>query len=161
MFYKIREVTPLDNYLLSVRFCIGITKIYDVKQLFDWKDVFAELKKDNLFYEAKVDKGGLGVIWNDEIDISCNELWCKGRYIKTAFDGLIAFTDAIEMWGLNESTLRKAVSYKKLVNGIDVSKFGNQWVVTFSAMEREYSKYINDDEDKLKIIKEVKKLLEK
>lgn len=36
--------------------------------------------------------------------------------------------DASELWGLNESTLRKAVSYGKLVNGVDVCKFGKQWV---------------------------------
>ena len=40
--------------------------------------------------------------------------------------------------GLHDSTLRKAVSYHKLVEGLDVQKFGKQWVVTRSAMEREY-----------------------
>ncbi|MCQ2799394.1 MAG: DUF2442 domain-containing protein, partial [Bacilli bacterium] len=42
------------------------------------------------------------------------------------------------LWNLNESTLRKAVSYGKLIDGIDVSKYGKQWVVTMKAMEREY-----------------------
>ena len=30
------------------------------------------------------------------------------------------------------------MSYHKLVEGLDVQKFGKQWVVTRSAMEREY-----------------------
>ncbi len=55
-------------------------------------------------------------------------------------DGLIAFTDATLLWGLNESTLRKAISYGKLVNGVDACKFGKQWVVSVGAMEREYGK---------------------
>ena len=51
---------------------------------------------------------------------------------------MLSFGDATALWGLNESTLRKAVSYRKLADGIDVKKFGKQWVVTRSAMEREY-----------------------
>ena len=51
---------------------------------------------------------------------------------------MMAFSDATELWGLNESTLRKAIAYGKLVNGVDVCKFGKQWVVSMDAMKREY-----------------------
>lgn len=34
---------------------------------------------------------------------------------------------------MNESTLRKAIAYGKLVNGVDVCKFGKQWVVSMDA----------------------------
>ena len=85
-----------------------------------------------------MDQGGFGISWNDEIDLSCDELFFGGKTVSSQFDGLIAFTEACQMWDLNESTLRKAVSYGKLVDGIDVCKFGKQWVVTISAMEREY-----------------------
>lgn len=61
-------------------------------------------------------------------------------YMKNLFDGLLSFKDATDRWGLNESTLRKAVSYGKLVDGVDVKKFGKQWIVTIEAMEREYGK---------------------
>lgn len=54
------------------------------------------------------------------------------------FDGLLSFADATERWGLNESTLRKAVSYGKLVEGADCKKFGKQWIVAEAAMRREY-----------------------
>ena len=37
-----------------------------------------------------------------------------------------------------KSTLRKAVSYGKIVPGIDARKYGKQWVVTLEAMRREY-----------------------
>ncbi len=40
------------------------------------------------------------------------------------FDGLMAFSDATDLWALNESTLRKAITYGKLIEGIDVCKFG-------------------------------------
>ena len=57
---------------------------------------------------------------------------------ETPFDGLMAFGDATQLWELNESTLRKAISYGKLVSGIDVRKFGKQWVISMAAMRREY-----------------------
>ena len=69
---------------------------------------------------------------------SCDELWENGTLVETPFDGLIAFSDATELWGLNESTLRKAIAYGKLVNGVDACKFGKQWVVSIDAMKREY-----------------------
>ena len=65
-------------------------------------------------------------------------LWENGDVVETPFDGLMAFSDATELWGLNESTLRKAIAYGKLVNGVDVCKFGKQWVVSIDAMKREY-----------------------
>ena len=67
--------------------------------------------------------------------MSCGK---NGTVVETLFDGLITFSDATELWRLNESTLRKAISYGKLVNGVDVCKFGKQWVVSIDAMRREY-----------------------
>ena len=139
MFHKIKNVSALPEYKLSVQFSEGVTKIYDVKSLFDKMPVFADLK-DNVqeFFSVSVDVGGYGIIWNDDLDLSCDELWENGVQVDTPFDGLMAFSDATELWGLNESTLRKAITYGKLVNGVDVCKFGKQWVVSVDAMKREY-----------------------
>lgn len=139
MFHKIKNVAALPDYRLSVQFSEGVTKIYDVKLLFEKLPVFAALKDDvRTFYSVSVDIGGYGIVWNDELDLSCDELWEHGTQVHTPFDGLIAFSDATELWGLNESTLRKAISYGKLVDGVDVCKFGKQWVVSMDAMQREY-----------------------
>lgn len=139
MFHKIKNVTPLENYKLRVQFSEGVTKIYDMNQLFDKYKMFIDLKyHSELYYSAKVDIGGYGVIWNDDIDISCDELFFNGETIQTPFDGLIAFSDATQIWGLNESTLRKAIAYGKLINGQDVCKYGKQWVISYESMKREY-----------------------
>ncbi|HAR91810.1 MAG TPA: DUF2442 domain-containing protein [Eubacterium sp.] len=139
MFHKVNNVETLPNYELSVQFAEGITKKYDLKPLFKkWKQ-FAALKNNEELYESvKVDQGGFGISWNDELDLSCNELFDNGTVVKTPFDGLISFGDATLFWELNESTLRKAVSYGKFLKGIDVCKFGKQWVVSMDAMRREY-----------------------
>ena len=138
MFHKVKSVIPSNDYKLVVIFSEGITKIYDVNPLFERFEIFNDLKIDYLFYECKVDVGGYGISWNDDIDLSCDELFINGETVKTPFDNLIALSDATTLWGLNESTLRKAISYGKLQEGIDVMKYGKQWIITMEAMVREY-----------------------
>ena len=139
MFHKIKSVVPLSDYKLIVQFSEGVTKAYSVLPLFEKIPIFQSLKETpGVFAEVFVDVGGHGIVWNDDIDLSCEELWENGEEIKTPFDGLIAFGDATELWGLNESTLRKAIAYGKLKNGVDVCKFGKQWVISAEAMQREY-----------------------
>ena len=138
MFHKIKNIFPLEDYKLLVQFVSGVTKIYDVKPLFKWKEVFNTLKENGLFYDVSIDIGGNGIVWNDDVDLSCDELWENGKTIETPFDGLISMGDATSIWGLNESTLRKAISYGKLKNGIEVCKYGKQWVVSINSMIREY-----------------------
>ena len=139
MFHKVKSVNSIGNYKLSVQFAEGITKVYDVYKLFDKWQMFLILKNTPaLFNSVKVDVGGYGISWNDDLGISCDELYANGQIIKTPFDGLMSFNDATTLWNLNESTLRKAISYGKLVNCIDVCKFGKQWVISMDAMRREY-----------------------
>lgn len=139
MFHKVKAVNALPDYRLCVQFSEGVTKIYDVKPLFrKWAPFRALTDTPELFSGVEVDVGGYGIIWNDDLDLSCNELFENGETVRTPFDGLIAFTDATQLWGLNESTLRKAISYGKLVNGVDACKYGKQWVVSAEAMKREY-----------------------
>lgn len=136
MFHKIKNVTALPEYRLSVQFSEGVTKIYDVGRLFHQFPMFNI--PDNEFKKVRVDVGGYGIVWNDDLDLACDELWERGEVVDTPFDGLIAMSDATELWELNESTLRKAISYGKLVNGVDVCKYGKQWVVSMPSMIREY-----------------------
>jgi hypothetical protein len=139
MFHKVKAVNALPDYRLSVQFAEGVTKIYDVKPLFSkWLPFKALENAPELFSSVEVDTGGYGIIWNDDLDLSCDELFENGETIKTPFDGLMAFTDATQLWGLNESTLRKAIAYGKLVNGVDACKYGKQWVISMEAMKREY-----------------------
>ena len=139
MFHKIKNISALSEYRLSVQFCEGVTKIYDIKPLFKELPKFKYfLDHEEEFFAVSVDMGGYGIIWNDELDLSCDELWARGTQVDTPFDGLMSFADATQLWGLNESTLRKAVTYGKLVNGVDVCKYGKQWVVSVEAMKREY-----------------------
>ena len=95
MFHKVKNVNALTEYKLSVQFAECVTKIYDVAPLFEKYSFFLPLKDSSeLFSSVIVDQGGYGIIWNDDIDISCDELWANGEEIETPFDGLMAFSDA-------------------------------------------------------------------
>lgn len=79
MFHKVKEVNTLSNYILQITFQDGTKKFYDVSKLFFKWDIFKNLKTiKGLFNQVKVDKGGYGISWNDEIDLSCDELWENG-----------------------------------------------------------------------------------
>lgn len=79
MFYRVETVKTLADLWLGVRFRNGIEKRYNVKPLLtQWKPFEALTQIDGPFEQVKVDQSGYGISWNDEIDLSCNELWEGG-----------------------------------------------------------------------------------
>ena len=78
MFHKVKKVKILKEYILEVTFQNDIIKYYDVSKLLKKWEIFKELSNKKLFEQVKVDIGGYGISWNDEIDLSCNELWNNG-----------------------------------------------------------------------------------
>ena len=82
VFHKVKEVTPLEDYILEIKFIEGYTKKYDVKPLFDELPYFTDLKDNDLFSKVYVSGGGYGIIWNDVLDLDCNELWNNGTIIE-------------------------------------------------------------------------------
>ncbi len=80
MFYRVQNVEPKDNFILSVLFADGVRTEYDIKPLFSKWDVFNNLKTiKGLFQQVKVDNGGYGISWNDEIDLASEELRINGK----------------------------------------------------------------------------------
>lgn len=139
MFHKIKSVTPLPEFRLLIHFCDGSARKYDTKPLFQEIKAFQAFQvQPGLFEQVRVDTGGYGISWNDHLDLDGEELWVNGIKTETPFDDLLSFADAASIWTLNESTLRKAIASRKLVEGVDAQKYGKQWVVTRSAMLREY-----------------------
>ena len=139
MFHKIKSAAPLPGLRLLVHFADGCTKIYDVSAALSRAPALSALRDaPGLFEQVSVDPGGCGVSWNDDLDLDGAELWANGMPAASPFDGLLSFGEATDLWGLSESTLRKAVAYRRLTDGLDVQKFGKQWLITRAAMEREY-----------------------
>lgn len=80
MFHKVKKVMPLPGYKLAVLFEGGEQKEYDIKPLFGLWSAFQDLKNiDGLYRQVHVDTGGYGISWNEDIDLSCEELWDNGK----------------------------------------------------------------------------------
>lgn len=74
---KVLSVQVREHKKLLVKFANGIEKIYDCTQLLNM-EMFQLLGNDAFFKSVRVDAGGYGISWNDEIDLSEYELWENG-----------------------------------------------------------------------------------
>lgn len=78
---KIKEIKiDSQQYMLIVLFDNNVTKEINFNEKLN-DDFYADLRNRLLFEQAKVDAGGYGVSWNDDIDISEYELWNIGKTI--------------------------------------------------------------------------------
>ena len=118
MFHKIKSAAPLPGLRLLVCFADGFARTYDVSAAMERAPALAVLRDTpGLFEQVSVDPGGYGVSWSDDLDLDGAELWARGVPTRSPFDGLLSFGDATALWGLSESTLRKAVAYRRLTDG--------------------------------------------
>ena len=74
---RIQAVRPLEGKRLLVRFVNGVQKVYDCNRIIQLER-FQLLRTEAFFRAVRVDEGGYGISWNDEIDLSEYELWHNG-----------------------------------------------------------------------------------
>jgi hypothetical protein len=77
-FHTIKSIKPLENMILEAMFSSGEIKKYDMKKLIKKYEVFKGLENEELFDKVKVDIGGYGIIWNEDIDLFSEENWVNG-----------------------------------------------------------------------------------
>ena len=78
LFIKVKNVKAKENGILYVEFSNGITKIYNVRLLANKSPVFEAVLNDNVFFSVDVKEEGYGIIWNNSVGISNDELWKNG-----------------------------------------------------------------------------------
>jgi hypothetical protein len=72
MYFAVIEVTPVENYLLRLKFKNGEEKVFDMKPYLD-TGIFKELKDESIFKTAKVSFDT--VEWDNETDIDPETLY--------------------------------------------------------------------------------------
>ncbi len=132
---KVKAVYPYEELNIIVVFENNVVKKYDTKQLFSQFDWYRELENPDIFNLVQVEAGGYGVSWNENIDISEDELWENSKPFVSAFDGLMSFAEAAQKWNIDDSTLRKAVANGRFIENVDIKKFGKQWVIREASMK--------------------------
>lgn len=78
---QIQSVTPLADFRLLVCFLNGVEKVYDCRPILQ-RPAFFLLKTPAIFRTVRVDAGGYGVSWNDDLDLAETELWTNGMDVK-------------------------------------------------------------------------------
>jgi hypothetical protein len=79
MYFAVTEVQPLENYLLSLKFKNGESKLFDMKPYLE-TGVFKELKNESVFKNVKVSFDTIE--WTNEIDIDPETLYHESIPIK-------------------------------------------------------------------------------
>lgn len=77
---KVKWVKPLDDNKLLVGFTTDIVKVYNCAPLLA-EPTFSILRQPAFFRSVQVDRGGYGIFWNDELDLSESELWLHGEIV--------------------------------------------------------------------------------
>jgi len=88
---KVTEAVPLDNMELLVFFEDGKIKKFDVKMLLPDYPEFEALKNPDLFDLVKVEPGGYGISWNEDLDCSEGELYENGIDIPLSLSDFCSF----------------------------------------------------------------------
>ena len=83
-----------------------------------------------------------------------------GIGVKGSFEGLYTFLEVAEIYGIDDSCLRKQVARDKFVIGEDVKKMGRTWIITEQAMIKsfgalKFEEYKNKQQKKEQV-KEIK-----
>ena len=81
MYCAVTDVTPLNNYLLRLKFKNGEEKIFDMKPYLD-TGIFKELKDETVFKTVKVSFDT--VEWANEADIDPETLYHESIALEKA-----------------------------------------------------------------------------
>lgn len=82
MYNRILNVSFETDMIAICEFYDGSIRKYDFKQLFNKYPIFKRLKNEPFLFEnGKVAGGGCGIIFDDELDIACEEIYENGTLI--------------------------------------------------------------------------------
>ncbi|MDR2266624.1 MAG: DUF2442 domain-containing protein [Christensenellaceae bacterium] len=87
MFHKITSLATHPDYILLAGFDDGEFRQFDLKPLIKKYTPFRSLTEINgLFSNAKIDAGGYGIAWNDDLDISAESVYEQGTAVSAPHD---------------------------------------------------------------------------
>lgn len=75
VFHRIRSVSVIEPFRLHAVFIDGTEKLYDLRQ-WEHRPEFSLLFRHPAFVNAvRVEPGGYGISWNDDIDLDAEEIY--------------------------------------------------------------------------------------
>ncbi|MDO5330930.1 MAG: helix-turn-helix domain-containing protein [Bacillota bacterium] len=89
MFHKITNLILLDNYIILVGFKGGEWRSFDLKPLMKKYPAFESLSAGGLYEKGRIDIGGFGIVWNDELDLSSEGIYEKGEKTSKGYSAAV------------------------------------------------------------------------
>ena len=77
----ITKIEPKENLTLIATFADGEIVLFDVRTIMDKYPVFRALENTELFNSVFIDGIGYAVAWNDELDLSSDSIYTRGKHI--------------------------------------------------------------------------------
>lgn len=81
MFISATDLIFLEDVKLKLTFLDGKIIRFDMSKLFDKISCLKKLQDRSLFLSGHLDKGGYGIIWNDDIDIDVMTIYEEGEVV--------------------------------------------------------------------------------
>lgn len=114
---KITTAVPLADMQLLVFFENGVIKKFDVGALRADYPEFCALEEPALFQQVRVEPGGYGVSWNEELDCSEGELWDSGIEIPLSMDDFVSFVQC-EVINTSEAAALKSCTRQNIESSV-------------------------------------------
>ena len=85
MHYRALKITFLEDVKIKVTYQDGTIVKFDISTLFSKYPQFKILQKNReLFMMGRLDPGGYGISWNDELDLDATSIYVDGEIIGKA-----------------------------------------------------------------------------
>ena len=143
----ITKVTPKDNMIIEAIYADGEIVDFDVSTMIEKHHEFKALEDIELFNSVKVDGVGYGVSWNDELDLSSDGIYLKGKHVgKTDSDPKILLGQAIADAREEKNMSQRELSRSSGVMQAEISKIeqgkGNPTLSTLQKLAKSLGKSI-------------------
>ena len=137
----ITKIEAKNNLILLATFADGEVVSFDVKTMIEKYPVFKALEDEKLFNSIAIDGIGYGVSWNDELDLSSDGIYSRGKHIGKVEPNIKiivgqAIAEARESKGMSQRDLSSASG----VMQADISKIekrkGNPTLTTLQKIAK-------------------------
>jgi len=124
MIHTAKTLKFLQGTSLEVTFIDGRVIRYDMAVMFEKYPQLKALTNRDLFLKGHLDKGGYGIIWNDELDFSTSSIYENGELVRKESPKLNRQIGKI----LKEGREKKRISQEELarlskIDQGDISRF--------------------------------------
>jgi len=121
MFHKASEIEFKKGTTVQVKYQDGVTKEYDMANLFSKYPQLKALKNRKLFTSGKL-LGPYGIIWNEDLDIDAETIYEDGITVKTEKPLNMIAADAVRAARANANMSQAELSALCGIDQSDISK---------------------------------------